>query len=195
MRNDAAEAAALAYLHAQLGSRAPQVVQACATFDEAPLEGEGAVTVLAFDLKPEGPGANPRHYVVIGQTQPNYYPAYGLTPDEIYSLHIGTQFFLGVGVHVVEFAHEPPDARDGVAHFVETCNPGVPRGPIVLAGLFRGDGSFFAVYRLTVGDQEVYCFGADLPPAFSPLIDQPPQVALRLYLGRLLRAEAQHARR
>ena len=58
------------------------------------------------------------------------------------------------------------------------------------AGLFQCGEEVFAAYRVTLRDRTVYCFGADCPPGFEERSDLPPQAALRLHLGRIIRADA-----
>ncbi len=185
------------YLAAQLGPRAPQNVALLATFDERPLEDEGSVALFAFDLPPDPAvraalaGAwNPRHYVVVGETEPTYFPAYDLGPDDAYSFHVGTRFILQVGVSVADPDQEPEGSRERMRSFVAACNPGVSIDHESLAGLFRCADRFFAAYRICLRGQDVYCMGADCPPGFYQLTAHPPQVALTLHLGQLIRAEA-----
>jgi hypothetical protein len=192
------ERAARAYLEQQLGGRAPAALAGPALFDETPLEGEGATALFSFDLPPEcaptqaaeGPAGDPRHYVAVGATTPNYFPAYGLDADDAYSFHVGTRFMLELGVAVADASDEPPGARDELHTFVDACNPGEPIESEALAALFRCGEQRFAVYRLRLRGVEVYCLGADCPPGFYQMADRPPQVPLRLHLGKLIRAEA-----
>jgi hypothetical protein len=190
----ARQAEAQAYLERELGARAPGVLTPVAEFDEQPLEGEGAASLFTFDLPPApaacGEDADARHYVVVGATAPNYFPAYGLSPDEAYSLHIGTRFMLGLEIALADASAEPPAARENARRFVSLCNPDVPIEEIELAALFRCAEELYAVYAVSLGGRRVYCFGADCPPGFSELTQHPPQVALRLHLGRLIRREA-----
>lgn len=193
---DALDVASLAqaareYLGQQLGVRAPADLTLAGLFDEQPLAGEGPVALFSFTLAPPAPGvADPRHYVAVGQTEPNYFPAYGLPPDDAYSLHIGTRFVLGLGVGVADPADEPPAARAAMRALVAACNPGVAIEREELAGLYRCAAQLFAVYRVTLRGQDVYCLGADCPPGFYTLPGHPPQVVLRLHLGKLIRREA-----
>ena len=194
--------AAHAYLARELGPRAPSELREIARFDEAPLDGEGPVTLFAFTLPTDCRAAGAEdapsaaaHYVVVGQTEPNYYPAYGLGPDDAYSLHIGTRFALGVGLAVAPPADEPAGAADTVRSWVEACNPGVPLERFRLASLFRSGEQVFAVYSVTLAGRNAYCFGADCPPGFGDRDDVPPQVSLRLHLGRVIRSEARHESR
>jgi hypothetical protein len=190
------------YLADQLGPRAPATIQFESEFDEAPLEGEGPACLFSFDLavgnqsdKPGCAASDARHYVVAGATQPNFFPSYGLSPDEGYSFHVGTQFMLGMGIHKVDDSHEPPGAREAMRAFVASYARGVAINAEQLAGLFRCEEAIFAVYRLQLDEQHVYCLGADCPPGFYTLTENPPQMVLRLHLGNMIRAEAQEGRR
>lgn len=190
----ARETEARAYLECELRDRAPGVLTLAAELAEQPLDGEGSVSIFSFDL-PAGPAscgrdADARHYVVVGDTTPNYFPSYGLSPDDAYSLHIGTRFMLGLEMALTDACVEPASARENVRRFVGLCNPDVPIEGIELAAIFRCAEELYAVYVVSLGGRRVYCFGADCPPGFSELTQHPPQVALRLHLGRLIRREA-----
>jgi hypothetical protein len=191
------EADAREYLARELGPRAPARLLPEGRFDERPLEGEGATAIFSFDMQGR-PGcaaeADARHYVAVGQTEPNYFPAYGLDPDEAYSLHIGTRFMLTMGVQRVEAELEPPQARQALRVFVARYAAGAELTGVELAGLFRCEEAYFAVYRLRLAGEELYCMGADCPPGFYRCTQYPPQMALRLHLGGVIRAEARAER-
>lgn len=194
----AAERQAREYLAQQLGSTAPEALRLEAEFDESPLEGEGRTSIWSFVLAlpgacAAGGPAVQRHYVAVGQTQPNYFPAWGLDADDAYSVHVGTRFMLEMGMQRVEPQLEPPGAREELHRFVQRYAGGARLERESLAALFRCDEAYFAVYRLTLAGQDVYCMGADCPPGFYSLTEHPPQVALRLHLGKLIRAEARRA--
>lgn len=192
---------AQAYLARQLGLRAPSHLSLVATLAEQPLAGEGPVAIFSFELPHRTSAAanaappDPRHYVVVGTTEPNYFPAHGLPPDDAYSLHVGTRLALELGLEVVDTDTEPPEARRAMRAFVAACNPDAPIERESLAGLFRCEDRLFAVYRVTLRGHDVYCLGADCPPGFCDQADLPPQVALRVHLGRVIRAEARREAR
>lgn len=188
------------YLRTQLGDRTPSELRPIGEFDEAPLDGEGRTVLFSFDLEP-GPGvqigecpggADRRHFVAVGQTEPNFFPAYGMSPDEAYSFHLGTRFMLQVGVCVVDAELEPPGARAALHKLVANHARDCQITNESLAGLFRCEDSYFAVYKLTLDGREVYCMGADCPPGFYTLTKHAPQTVLRLHLGNLIRAEARN---
>ncbi|MFQ5807503.1 MAG: hypothetical protein ACE5I3_13735, partial [Phycisphaerae bacterium] len=79
------EQSALAYLKEQLADRAPQRLRLEGRFDERPLDGEAVTALFSFELQP-GPGITSgvrsgalelKHYVAVGETEPNFFPAYG----------------------------------------------------------------------------------------------------------------------
>lgn len=196
---EAWEHAAREYLAAQLQRRAPQRLQFLAAFDEQPLEGEGAVGLFEFEIAPASAAgvcaaSDTRHYVVVGQTEPNYSPSFGLEADDAYSLHIGTRFMLTVGVQRLEPKEEPPALRDDVLRFIQGCNPHVEVQSIECELLLRCEEQWFAVYRVRLGGTDVRVVGGDLPTGFYDLADRPPQVVLRLHLGKLIRVEAREER-
>ncbi len=192
------EKSALEYLRGRLAARAPQTLRFEREFDERPLDGEGATALFSFELPPEmdvGSEARPgaaelKHYVAVGETEPNFFPAYGLRPDDAYSFHLGTRFVLEMGLQVVDASYEPPTARSLLHAAVQNYAAGAKLEQEELAALFRCEEGLFAVYRLTLDGREVYCMGADCPPGFYHMTEHPPQVALRLHLGKLIRAEA-----
>ena len=188
------EVTALEYLREQLGERAPKSLTLAGSFEEEPLPGEGAVKLFIFDIEPSNAVAtcaagDRRHFVVVGATQPNYSPLFGMNSDDAYSLHIGTRFLLEVGVEKLAIEDEPAPFRAHMEHFVRGCNPAAEIGAAECVLLFRCDEQQFAVYRLEIARRPAYFIGGDLPPGFYELTEHPPQVALRLHLGKLIRAE------
>lgn len=189
------------YLQKQLGDRAPAELRYEGEFDESPLDGEGRTALFSFQLDTvaaardcgdnDAPG---RHYVAVGHTEPNYFPGYELAPDDAYSFHVGTRFMLEMELHRVDASLEPPGARDDLRRFVDRYAPGARVDRVELSALFRCEEGYFAVYRLVLDGQEVYCLGADCPPGFYRMTQHPPQAALRLHLGKQIRAEARRAR-
>ena len=191
------ETTALAYLRAQLGHRAPPELCFAGEFSVGGLEGEGVVTLFSLELPETGldlaagsQSADRRHYVAVGETQPNFFPAYGMDADGAFSFHLGTRFMLELELQLVGPELEPPGARDLMRAVVAEYGGGQAIEREELAALFRCEEGLFAVYRLTIGGQDVYCMGADCPPGFYAMTEYPPQVALRLHLGGLIRAEA-----
>ncbi|MFO0838643.1 MAG: hypothetical protein U1D55_08930 [Phycisphaerae bacterium] len=186
------ESKARQYLAEQLGRRAPKTVRFEQAFEESPLDGEGPTAILSFDLAPSvdcGMDADARHYVAVGDRS-NYFPSYGLSTDDAYSFHIGTRFALELEISRLDDSFEPPTARANLEVILNNYAPDADRDSIRVAGVFRCDEQYFVVYRVRAGGRDLYCFGADCPPGFSELVQHPPQVALRLHLGRLIRAEA-----
>jgi hypothetical protein len=191
------ERRALRYLSEQLGVRAPDYLTLEGEFHEAPLEGEGRTFVFSFPLEP-GPGVDRaacsaldrKHYVAVGRTEPNFFPAYGMHTDDAYSYHVGTRFMLEMGVRIVDPNDEPPTARPALRQVVANYARGAEVRQEDLAALFRCEQAYFAVYRLRLGEEDVYCLGADCPPGFYRLTQHPPQMVLRLHLGKAIRNEA-----
>lgn len=193
---------ALAYLREQLGARAPAELNFESAFDESPLETEGPTALFSFHLAPQNEHCGDeamRHYVAVGQTSPNYLPAYELAPDDAYSLHIGTVFMLEVGISIAPADSAPPGAAESVAGFVAREAPQTRIDEIEQLAVFRAEDVYFGVFRARIDDRPTLCVGA-LPfdrgnqsatPGFYERTDLPPQVALRLHLGKLIRNEAQ----
>lgn len=194
-----AEQQALVYLRAQLGERCPKALSFEGVFDEQALEGEGRTLIFSFHLPPANPAdarcaAPTRHYVAVGQTEPNYFPDYGLNASDAYSFHLGTRFMLVLGVQKVDPTLEPPGAREQMRKFLTIYAAGEPLEAERLAGLFRCEDSYFAVYQMRVAGADYYVMGADCPPGCYAMCEHPPQAALRLHLGKVVRHEARMQR-
>jgi len=185
---------ARAYLTAELRERAPERLYLVASYDEAPLAEEGLTALFSFSLS-VGPGAGTpqEHYVVVGQTTPNYYPAYDLRADDVYSLHIGTLFALTVGLTTLPLDEAPPEAGAALRAAIRAVVPDVEVDEPVVTGLFRCEDETFAVYRVRVDGTEFAGCGADCPPGVYHRPDLPPAVVLRWHLGRLIRGEGEAA--
>ncbi|MBL8878521.1 MAG: hypothetical protein JNG88_05315 [Phycisphaerales bacterium] len=195
MSNTEHLAAANQYLKSELGQHAPAELRFERVFDEQPLEGEGPVSLFSFELALGGGNAQcpvevRRHYVVAGQTRSNYFPAYSFDADDAYSFHIGTLFMVAMPVSRIDDADEPPGARESLKNLTRAYSAAATIGAPELAALFRCDDAVFAVYRVPVDGRMVYGMGADCPPGFYELTDHPPQTALRLHLGKVIREEA-----
>ena len=194
------ELTALEYLRATLGDRAPDYITLEREFHEAPLDGEGRALLFSFALEP-GPGvdrsaytpADLLHYVVAGETEPNFFPAYGFDAEQGYSVHVGTRFMLVMRVEKVDVSNEPPGARPALEQFIASYAADATVEGVELAALFRCHDDYFAAYRIRLNGANYYCFGADCPPGAYELTHLPPQAALRLHLGQVIRAEARHA--
>ena len=196
------------YLLDVLAERAPAAITFEAEFSEAPLEGEGRTALFAFELEvattppgatavtvagqPTCPGRQQmKHYVAVGETMPNYFPAYDFAPDDAYSLHVGTRFMLEMGLQKLANDMAPPDAESRLQLVINNFLANAQFTPPELVAVFGCDDATYSVYRLTVNAEPYYLMGGDCPPGFYALTHFPPQIALRLHLGKLIRNEAQ----
>lgn len=176
------------YLVQALGPDAPTQLTVLGQFDENPLEGEGAVTVFSFEASIRGAELQAYH-VVAGETPANYYPAYNLTPEEIYSLHLGTRFMLVLEVGLLPLGELPPGVE---AEMIETLGRVAPREPVTdfeLSAVFAVEDQKHAVARCRIGGEAVYVLGGDLPLGIYRQIYLPLQVVYRLHLGNVIRRE------
>ena len=183
------QAYALDYLREQLKDAAPSELTKPKLFERSPLEGEGATVVFEFTADIADRGAE-RHFVVVGQTEPNYYPAYGLDADETFSLHVGTRFMLVMGV--AQCGPSEPgdyDAQADARAIVGRIAHEAAVEDVTIAATFDVEGEPHAVLRCKVAGESVYIFGRDAPPGFSRWTNLPPQVVYRLHLGSVLRRE------
>ncbi len=189
---------ALAYLAEALGEAAPSRLENSVVHSRSPLEGEGATAAFEFTAERGGRGPE-RYYVFVGRTEPNYYPAYDLSAEEAFELHLGTRFMLVMGVAQVEGIEaaagesgpaEAYDAMKDARQIVARVAPERPITDLSVAVTFDVDGQRHAVLRCKIGDESVYVFGRDAPQGFSRRVNLPPHVAYRLHVGHVLRREA-----
>lgn len=181
---------ALAYLRTQWPKDAPSTLESPTVFPRSPLEGEGAVAIFPFATARVAAGGDPRMYVVVGETEPNYYPAYGLSVDDAFSLHLGTRFMLvmGVGLHESGTSEEY-DAVDDARRIVSRVSSSASVEDVRIAAQFNVEEQIHSVLKARVAGREVYILGRDAPMGFVERADLPAPVAYRLHLGRVLRAE------
>lgn len=183
-------AVALKYLRDQLASDAPASLTNGKLFPNSPLEGEGFTVLFAFQSKRGSPD-DTNFYVAVGPTHANYYPAYGLSPDEAYDLHLGTRFML-----VMSIAQRGPAPDDDfeiqreARRVVERIAPQAVIDDLELAASFDLDGQFHAVLLCKMAGKPVYIFAGDAPMGFCEKTSLPPAVAYRMHLGHVLRHEA-----
>lgn len=188
MPTDVHEQMAHDYLHAVLLEDAPAVLTAVASFDEAPLEGEGKTTVFAFNARLGGNAEEP-FYVVAGQTVANYYPQWGLDADQIYSVHIGTRFMLVVEVQQLALADVPSEIAAQLREELEGVVPGASISDIQPVAAFKAEDHTHVVCRARVDDEDVYAMAADLPLGLYRETHLPAHVVYRWHLGNVIRME------
>ncbi|MFQ5425328.1 MAG: hypothetical protein ACE5F9_15290 [Phycisphaerae bacterium] len=180
---------AMGYLAEQFPEGAPAGLTGARFFDDAPLEGEGAVVIYRFTANPGGQTCEDYH-VVVGETEGNYYPAYGLDAEDAYHLHLGTRFMLVMGVAQADAESAADcDAAAEAQRIVDHVAPGEPIADAEVAVAFDVAAQFHAVMRCSIAGESVYLFGEGCPPGFSRRRDLAPQVVYRLHLGRILRRE------
>ncbi len=177
------------YLVSQLGAHAPEQVGGEPYFDRSPLAGEGPLVVLPFRAGPGGTEAQD-FFVVVGRTEPNYYPAWGLVAEEVAALHVGTRFMLSVGVRQANDRERSGyDPAADVRAIVDRVAPREPIEGLTVAAMFFAADERHAVCRCRVGGEEVYVMAADCPPGFYRQVRLPPHVVYRLHLGNVIRQE------
>lgn len=191
MKSDESElrSLALSYLSAQLGAHAPAELGAARLFDASVLEGEGRVAVFEFDASPGG-GERGAYFVVVGETEPNYFPRWTLTAEEQFRVHLGTRFMLVVGIGQArdeEWAGYEP--LGDVERMAGQVAPGARVTEARAAAMFRAGEELHAVCRCRIGGEEVYALTRDAPPGFYRRCELPPHVVYRLHLGTLLERE------
>jgi hypothetical protein len=179
---------ALDYLRAELQHEAPTRLEPVARFDEAPLQDEGRITVFRFTARLAGPEEEP-YYVLAGQTVANYYPDWGLTPDQLYSVHIGTRFMLVVEVRQLALEDLPTGIEAALGEELAGVLPGETIGDIGPVAAFRAEDQTHVVCATRIGDEDVYVMGGDLPIGIYRQVHLPPHVIYRWHLGEIIRME------
>ncbi len=187
--SDDHDSLARAYLDDQLGEAAPKTLIPLGRFDDAPLEGEGSMSVFSFAASL---GGNPaENYVVVaGETQPNYYPAWNLTPEDMFTLHLGTRFMLVMEIQQAPLEDLPATLQADLAEQFTRIAPGESLTGFAPQVAFRLEDHLHAVCRLRVAEEEVAVVTGQIPLGIFREIDLPPHVLYRLHLGRIIRAEA-----
>jgi len=176
------------YLNREFGAETPSTLQAVATFEQHPLEGEGPVTLFSFTASRDGNRPEDFH-VIAGETKPNYYTDWGLSPDDLYSVHIGTRFMLVLEVGQLPLEELPSGLEEEIALLLGSVAPDEPIADFRPVAAFDMEGQRHAVCRLRLADEELYVLGGDLPLGIYRRVDLPPHVIYRLHLGKLIRLE------
>jgi hypothetical protein len=186
--------AAESFLRAELPAAARPRLTGDPSLWQSPLEGEGSIIIWPFEARLRDDREAESFYVVVGQTAPNYYPAYGLSPEEAFWLHLGTRFMLTVAVARASDADCAGfDAQGAARAIVDRVAPGEVIEDAKVAAAFDAEGQRHVVIACTIAGEPVYVFAGALVPGFSRRRDLPAPVAYRMHLGRLLRAEAASA--
>jgi len=179
---------ALEYLRSQLGGAAPSELGEPAFLERSPLAGEGAMVVFPFRAAVDGRHEE-EYRVVVGRTEPNYYPGYNLSLEETFDLHLGTRFMLVLGVAQYRCADDSYDPLEDARSIVARVAPGRPIEDLDIAAAFAVDDQVHTVLRCRIDGTPVYIMARDAPLGFNERTDLPPQVAYRLHLGQVLRRE------
>lgn len=182
------EQAAREYLTREWGPDAPTVLTPVATYNEKALESEGEVTIFSFTASRGDNTPEPFH-VVAGETEPNYYPDWGLVPDDIYSLHLGTRFMVVLQIAQLPLRDLPESLEADVEAGLARVAPGEPISGFRPVAAFTMEGQPHAVCRLRIAEEEVYVVAGELPLGICRRIDLPPHVVYRLHLGKVIRLE------
>jgi hypothetical protein len=162
--------------------------------EKHPLHGPGVNEVYTFNSA-QGVNTSMAYYLVAARPGAvNYYPLWGLSPDDIWAVHVASEFYLSMGVEPLpattqerRFRHE---AEDLVRRQWGSPNSASP----VLEQVFRLKpvqgyaGEYHAVGKLTHGKERWAFVVGDVAHALYPL-DIPSHAVWRLHLGRQILAE------
>jgi hypothetical protein len=176
------------YLGRVLGPQCFADLAHMGSFHDNPLAGEGPVSVFAFTATREGSPPEPC-VVVAGQTEPNYYPAWNLSADEIFNLHIGTRFLLVLQVGQRSLEDLPFDVTQTAESALAGVAPGQPVVNVQPAAAFSLEDQTHVVARCRIGPEEVYLVLGDIPLGIYRRIDLAPHVIYRMHLGQVIRME------
>lgn len=183
---------AMDYLREQLREDAPAALGEMTYFERSPLEGEGQTFIFEFMAARGAPDVS-RYAVVVGDTEPNYYPAEDLTAEELFELHLGTRFMLVLGVSMVPHAEaridDQYDMHLDARQIVARVAPDAVLSELEPAATFRVGEELHTVLRCRLNGQPIYIMGRDAPLGFSARTHLHPHVAYRLHLGHVLRRE------
>lgn len=180
---------AIEYLRSELKSTAPDELNEPQLCNDSPLEGEGAIVAFPF-MADFGVGVAQKHWVIVGQTEPNYYPHYDLEPLDLFCLHWGTRFMSVLSVPQADAASSGEyDPTQDARHILDRIAPRKPIEKVEVAVTFDVEGEKHSVLRCRLDDESIYIFGRDAPPGFSRRADLPPHVAYRIHIGRVLLRE------
>lgn len=184
------ETAALDYLKEALAQDAPQSLALETSYSGRPLEREGDMSVFSFQASIGGQPED-RYWVVAGQTSANHYPHWGLTPEQVYELHLGTRFMLVMEVSSVPIGELPGDFPQQIEDFIGSVAPGEPVSDIEPAAAFLVADEVYAICRASVAGETVYVLGMKAPPGIYRDTHLLPHVVFRLHIGRHIRREAE----
>lgn len=189
-----ADILAFDYLGQALGARAPGVLTLRASFGGSPLEGEGRIALFSFEADLSAADSD-LHWVAAGETAANYYPDWGLSADEMYSVHLGTRFMLVMGVLQVPESAMPEagEIRSAVEELFSRVAPGETIEAVEPAALFGVDEERHLVLRVRVAGEEVYVLTMDCPAGIYREVQLSPHVVYRRHLGQLIRREMAEA--
>ncbi len=182
------ERLAMVHLLEHFREDAPASLRHVASFAGEPLEGEGEMSVFAFSAS-RGGEPEAEYYVVAGETAANHYPSWGLTPEQVYDLHLGTRFMLVMEVSSVPMEQLAPELVDCVRAFVRSVAPQAAVTNVQPAAAFRVADETFVVCRARIGGEEAYVMTMDAPPGIYRDVHLPPHVVFRRHLGQLIRLE------
>ncbi len=185
---------ALAFLRDQLGPCAPSRLEHALTVHEEPLEGEGPTSLFRFDAAPDG-GSPQRFWAAAGVTEPNYYPDWGLSADEMYSVHVGTRFMLVMEV-AQALAEQVPDAAfEWFTEFLRRVAPAARVSNERVLAAFVVEDQMHVVAEAYLDGESVIAVGYEAPPGIYRDAQLPPHVIFRRHMGIVVRREADAEKR
>jgi hypothetical protein len=153
------------------------------TFENHPLKDPGVAVLFSFHPHP---GQNDQFFIFQGNALPMIYPDWNLTPEELWALDIGTEYFLNMGV-----TEEKPELSKLLAYVKMVATVFQEQLYITLNGPPKIEKVYsLADQRHVVGrttfDEKVYSWIVGDIPHFVYKKDLPPQAIWSLHMGRIL---------
>ena len=153
------------------------------TFDRHPLiEGHGESALFSFRPTPED-----KLYVVVGSVLPMIYPEYDLSPDDIWAVHIGMEYFIRMGVA------EDPDRKSPkfLAYLKMVATVFQEQLYIYKPDSIRIEKVYMLneqrhVVGIATFDDKKYTWIVGDIPHFVYKKELPPQITWSLHMGRIL---------
>ncbi len=178
---------AISYLKRELGDRETFDLQLMQSFSTHPLMGSGEYAIFQFNRSTE---PSKRYHVVVGtEGGTNYYPDLGLSLDELWKVHIGTDFYLVMQVKTLDTIDNADRYVNEAKGIIEKTFGGSLQSSPTVVTCFKYKDEVHAAGKCTSGST-VYSFVVGDVPHFAINKDLAADVVWRLNMGRIVCEEA-----
>lgn len=153
------------------------------TFGNHPLKDPGVAALFSFRPSPDQPD---QFFIFQGNALPMIYPDLNLTPDELWAVNIGSEYFIKMGV-----TEDASKSSKFLAYVKMVATVFQEQLYITLTGPPKIEKVYvLADQRHIVGratfDDKVYSWIVGDIPHFVYKKDLPPQITWSLHMGRIL---------